>query len=278
MQTNLPTAPGSETSELARRRLLAGRGEPLFFADWERALFLHYEVDRSALQSEVPFPLDLREGRAYVSLVAFTIRGLRLRFGGPLGKWLCRPIAAHEFLNVRTYVRHRGEAGIYFLGEWLPNPLSVLLGPRTFGLPYRRAEIEYRHTPETGMLQGSVAAGRTVRRLRYEATIDAGAAPKVCGPGSLEEFLIERYVAFTSHNGRHRFFRIWHEPWRLVPAEATVFEQGLVTDRWPWFGGAEFVGANYSAGVRDVWMGWPHGTRVGKTRRPGPLEGFFDLL
>ncbi len=51
---------------------------------------------------------------AYVSLVAFTMRGLRPRLGGAA---LLKPIATHEFLNVRTYVKHRGERGIYFLAD-----------------------------------------------------------------------------------------------------------------------------------------------------------------
>src|SRR5262245_45936984 len=62
--------PGNALSAAARRRLLSRRAEPLFFADWDRALFIHYEVDAAALQRAVPFALDLREGRAYVSLVA----------------------------------------------------------------------------------------------------------------------------------------------------------------------------------------------------------------
>ncbi|MFZ4767759.1 MAG: DUF2071 domain-containing protein [Roseimicrobium sp.] len=108
-----------------------------FVADWERTLMLHYEVSPTVLQPLVPFALDVRDGKAYVSLVAFTMRGLRLRDCGWLGRLPFLPIATHEFLNVRTYVRHRGDGGIYFLAEWLPNPLSVALGRPVFGLPYR---------------------------------------------------------------------------------------------------------------------------------------------
>src|SRR5258708_3228276 len=136
-----PTQPNLESShrlsDAARRRILGARGEPLFYADWLRAVFIHYEADPEALQREVPFELDLDDGRAYVSLVAFTMRDMRPRIGGRLAAWLLKPIATHEFLNVRTYVRHGGETGIYFLAEWLSNPLSVWLGPLTFGLPYR---------------------------------------------------------------------------------------------------------------------------------------------
>ena len=96
-------------SEVARCRLLSRPGEPLFYADWERVLMIHFEVDSKALQRDVPFELDQRDGRAFVSVVAFTMRGMRPRIGGRLAAWLFRPIATHDFLNVRTYVRHRGE-------------------------------------------------------------------------------------------------------------------------------------------------------------------------
>ncbi|MBI3881156.1 MAG: DUF2071 domain-containing protein [Verrucomicrobia bacterium] len=112
-------------SAAAIERMRSRRGEPLFVADWERALMLHLEVDADELQRAVPFPLDLRDGRAFVSLVAFTLRGMRPAFGGRLGAWLMKPIATHHFLNVRAYVRHRGEPGIFFLAEWLSNRLAV---------------------------------------------------------------------------------------------------------------------------------------------------------
>src|SRR5881227_362154 len=145
-------------SDAARRRMLAVRGEPMFYARWDRALFIHYEAAPAALQRNVPFELDLRDGRAFVSIVAFTLQRMRPRIGGRLGEWLLKPIATHEFLNIRTYVRHNGEPGIFFLAEWLSNRMSVLLGPRLFGLPYRFGRIAYDHARCGNALRGSVAA------------------------------------------------------------------------------------------------------------------------
>jgi uncharacterized protein YqjF (DUF2071 family) len=260
----------------AKRRLLSRAGEPLFFADWDRALFLHFEVDPEALQREVPFPLDLREGRAYVSLVAFTLRGMRCRFGGKLGEWLLKPIATHEFLNVRTYVRDRGEPGIVFLAEWLSNPLSVKLGPMTFGLPYRYGDIQYQHRHETGIFRGSVVDARGGGELRYSARHDEAAPFDVCPGGSLDEFLLERHTAFTARHGKRGFFRIWHEPWAQKRVEATLQDISLLTGAWSWFRGARFVGANYSPGARNVWMGRPH--RLTRQTRERPrLKPFFEM-
>src|SRR6266567_6854101 len=140
-------------SEAARARLLSVRAEPLFIADWSRVLMIHYEVDPVQLQRAVPFELDQHQGRAFVSVVAFTLRDMRPRLGGRFSAWLMKPISTHEFLNVRTYVKRAEETGIYFMTEWLSNRLSVALGPRLFGLPYRHGRIQYRRDDE---LTGSV--------------------------------------------------------------------------------------------------------------------------
>jgi uncharacterized protein YqjF (DUF2071 family) len=248
----------SELSEAGKRRMLAKAGEPLFLARWDRAVFIHYQADPAVLQREVPFPLDLREGRAFVSIVAFTLLRMRPRIGGRLSEWLFKPIASHEFLNVRTYVRHAGEPGIFFLAEWLSNPLSVHLGPRTFGLPYRFGHLKYAHDHNGGEIFGAVTANDG--RLGYRATIGAsGFEPSEAE--SLTEFLLERYTAFTHHSSRRRLFRVWHEPWKQTPIEIEVIADDLLVATGDWWRSAECVGANYSPGV-EVWMGRPHRMRT----------------
>jgi hypothetical protein len=242
----IPAAvPVSEPPTLRARRRFEEGPRPLFRCAWERAVFLHYEVDPDALQPGVPFPLDLYGGKAYVSLVAFTLRGLRFFRGGP-------PLSTHGFLNVRTYVPGHG---IYFLAEWLPNPLCVFLGPRLYRLPYRRGRLAYDHYPELGVLRGRVASRDGV--LAYEARSGPALQVGPCPAGSLDEFLLERYAAYTRRGARERVFRVWHPPWRRAPVEATVREAGLAASTGPWFGAARPVSAHYSPGFEEVWMGRP---------------------
>jgi len=241
-------------SDAARRRMLAVRGEPMFYARWDRAVFIHYEADPIALRRDVPFELDLRHGRAFVSLVAFTLQRMRPRIGGRLAEWLFKPIATHEFLNIRTYVRHQGESGIYFLAEWLSNPLSVRLGPRSFGLPYHFGRISYQHACNDVALHGTVKARRG--QLTYQGCV-GGDNFESCDAGSLTEFLLERYTAFTEHRQRERFFRVWHAPWPQSPAEIELTADTLIDSTGRWWKTADYVGANYSPGV-EVWMGRPH--------------------
>jgi uncharacterized protein YqjF (DUF2071 family) len=244
----------STLSEAARRRMLALPGEPMFYARWDRAVFIHYAADPVTLQRDVPFELDLREGRAFVSIVAFTLSKMRPRIGGRFGEWILKPIATHEFLNVRTYVRHRGEPGIYFLAEWLSNPLSVHLGPRTFGLPYKFGRLIYEHARVRGNIRGDVEAREG--RLSYQGDVAARSfVPSE--PGSLTEFMVERYTAFTFNRKRRRLFRVWHEPWPQAPLEMNITADDLVGSTGAWWKSAEYLTANYSPGV-EVWMGRPH--------------------
>ena len=131
---------------------MESRVRPLFIADWERAVFLHFDVRPEELQRQVPFELDLFEGkRAIVSLVASAMRNMRLRRGGKWTAWITRPVATLSFLNLRTYVRgNNGEPGIFFIREWLNSKLAVKLGAITFGLPYRYAELSFFHCFERG--------------------------------------------------------------------------------------------------------------------------------
>jgi uncharacterized protein YqjF (DUF2071 family) len=234
------------------------RDRPLFLADWRRVLFIHFAMDPQILAPIVPFPLDLYDGRAYVSLVAFTQARLRPAFGPRLARVLTAPLAEHAFLNVRTYVRGpRGscrehERAVYFIAEWIPNRLAAFVGPRTYGLPYRLGRLAYDHAPEDGRLRGRVQAGDAA--LVYDAstagTVDALAPAE---PGSLTHFLIERYAAYTVRHRVRRRFAVRHAPWPHIDAVVDVMDQSLLAVAAPCLGRLGRPGAaTYSPGVHDV--------------------------
>lgn len=247
-----------EPSIAARQQMLSRRGEPLFIAGWQRALMIHFEVDAEALQRDVPFQLNLRDGRAFVSLVAFTMVGMRPRFGGRLSAWLFRPIATHDFLNVRTYVRDGNEYGIHFLAEWLSSRLAVKLGPTAFGLPYHYGRIKYHHDWQNGVIQGQITDAVDDTKLAYHAKRLGYTSFEPCETGSLDEWLMERYTAFNSAGRRKQFFRVWHPPWPQCATRVVLEEKSLLTRNWPWFYNANLICANYSPGFDTVWMGRPH--------------------
>jgi uncharacterized protein YqjF (DUF2071 family) len=261
MNAVAPTGLFNETpSGAARRRFLTREGRPLLLADWERALFMHFELPPEVLQRHVPFELDLFEGRAFMSLVAFTMRGMRLARGGRLGRWLCAPLGEQRFLNVRTYVRQDGEAGIHFLTEWISHALCVPFGPVTYGLPYRWGKHTFMHAHERGIVRGRVETRRGGGAMEYAAQPADGVRNwrfDIPAAGSLDEFFLERYAAFTQHGSKRRLFRIWHEPWRTAAAETELIDDSILRLHLPWWNEARLIGANYSPGAFNIWMGRP---------------------
>ncbi len=244
-------------SELAKARMLQTEGKPTLTSDWNRAVFIHFEVPANILQPLVPFELDLWHGKAYVSLVAFTMNNLRPTVGGRLGALLTTPISSHPFLNVRTYVKHGHETGIFFLIEWLTNRLSVWLGPRTFGLPYHFGQLNYHHNQEDGHLDGEITSPDAPSSIRYDADIDPTASLEPVEPNSLDEFLLERYIAFTMRGKTALHFRIWHTPWPQTPIDLHLHQADLLDATGNWRADATVVSAQYSSGVKNVWMGLP---------------------
>lgn len=219
---------------------------------------IHFEVEPEALQREVPFQLDLLNGRAFVSAVAFTMSRMRPRRGGRCAAWIFRPVATHDFLNIRTYVRHRGESGIHFLAEWLSSRLAVKLGPASFGLPYRYGWIAYQHDAPNEIIQGQVVDAASGSKLEYRAQYHETPNAQPCETGSLDEWLMERYTAFNSAGWVKRLFRVWHPPWSQWAATVTLEDTSLLRLNWPWFKHAHLLAANYSPGFDQVWMGRPH--------------------
>jgi uncharacterized protein YqjF (DUF2071 family) len=160
---------------------------------------------------------------------------------------------------VRTYVHHEGEAGIFFLVEFLPNLINRIAGLKTFGLPLRWGELRYEHDadPRGGAFFGEVVPVFGQGRLTYRGMRPEHGEDHEAEPGSREEFLFERYNAFTRERAVSRRFRVWHRPWRFAELDLHVNDDSLLEGTGEWYRHAEFAGAAHSRGLVDVWMGRP---------------------
>ncbi|MDF1825797.1 MAG: DUF2071 domain-containing protein [Verrucomicrobiales bacterium] len=242
------------TSAEARHAMEDRFAETVLLSDWVDFVFIHFEVDRDLLQQVVPFPVDTYEGKAFVSLVAFTMKRMRPAFGGKATGWILRPIASHQFLNLRTYVNLGGQTGIFFMEEWLNEKFAVILGPKTFGLPYHYASVDYLHDEERCACRVLANEGEICFSGRKNKALGT-----VC-PGSRDDFLLERYTAFTAAGRKPHYFRVWHPSWKIGAVDhfeltSRVLLSGL---RELWTDTAIVVGTHWSPGVFDVRMGRPH--------------------
>lgn len=213
----------SDIDRLAPTRRPAGR--PVMRQSWRHLGFLHWEVAAEALRPLVPngLEIDTFEGRAYVGLVPFTMHGVRPTWAPALPA-----LSRFHEVNVRTYVHLGGqEPGVYFFSLDAASRLAVI-GARAFwSLPYHFAAMSLRQEGDA-ILYGSSRRWPAPKpaecRLRYRPRGEASAAR----PGSLEHFLAERYLLYTTSRGRLLRGRVHHSPYPLQAAECTVLEETLL--------------------------------------------------
>lgn len=195
------------------------RGPWIMRQEWLDLLFAHWPLPPEALAPLVPAPLQLDtfDGRAWVGVVPFRMRGVR-----PRGLPALPPLSAFPELNVRTYVRFGGRAGVYFFSLDAGNVLAALGGRVAFRLPYFHARMAARSDDGVVMY-----ACRRLPPARHGASFTARYRPSgtasYAAPGSLTDWLTTRLCLFTVDR-RGRCFRadIQHTPWPLQPAEAEV--------------------------------------------------------
>ena len=241
---------GGMDNDAARTRLERDGGA-VALTDWRSTVFLHFAVPPGALQPSIPFPLDLHDGMAYVSIVSFDQRNFRLPAGGPLAH-LVHFIGSNLFCNLRTYVQVRGEPGVFFMTEWVPNPLGAVAAPIYPVLRYRLARLKYQTQGDRTRRTVFAQQGQ----MTLEAEIPRAARLTLAEPGSVAEFCLERYTAFARSPFGDTRFHIWHHPWDQTDILGELSDDRLLAIR-PWYAEAIPAGAQYSPGITGVRIGLP---------------------
>lgn len=199
---------------------LAQREKPPGFSvlsmRWEALLFLHWAQDPAEIQKTLPSGLqvDTFDGRAWLAVVPFFMRRVHPR-GLPCVPWLS------DFLefNVRTYVfDERGVPGVWFYSLLCNQPVAVELARRFFHLNYLHARLHAAN--ETGNIADFSWEERGHGTAAFRGK-ESTAPYTTSLPGSLEFFLVERYVLFSaSPCGRIYAGAVHHPPYEIAPAEA----------------------------------------------------------
>ena len=203
----------------------------LLHQNWHHLLFLHWEIPAAELQALLPprLTLDTFEGKAYVGLVPFTLSGVRAVLTPPL-PWISH---FHE-INVRTYVHLDGrDPGVWFFSLDASSKLAVAAARAAYKLPYFDAEMEFAASTEAlptidfdskrSDSRGTMPANAHIRYRPVEGSF----APAV--PGTLDHFLVERYILYTQDEQRQLLrARVHHQPYPVQRAEVLALNETLV--------------------------------------------------
>ena len=185
---------------------------------------MHWPVPASVLRPRIPssFDLDLLDGDAYVGVVPFAMEGVRPK--------IVPEAAAFAFLetNVRTYVTRNGEPGVYFFSLEAESILAVAAARVAFSLPYFHARMSL--TEQAGEVHDVRYRTRRVRgsHASHEVHYRLGEMLGPSMPGTVEHFLLERYLLFTERGGRPWKGQVHHSPYPAQRAEVLSVRDELV--------------------------------------------------
>jgi uncharacterized protein YqjF (DUF2071 family) len=194
---------------------------------WNNLLFAHWRADATALARHVPagFDIDCLNGDAWLSVVPFYMTNVRVRCVPPVP-------GASSFgeVNVRTYVRRAGKAGVFFFSLDAESVAAVWGAYTALNLPYYTAAMTIANDTQVRYESRRRADSRRSLVAQYAP---AG-APMEPQPGTLDYFLTERYCLYaTSRRGRPYRLEIHHRPWLLQPATARLSDVSIAAGLHP---------------------------------------------
>jgi uncharacterized protein YqjF (DUF2071 family) len=163
------------------------------------------------------FELDLFEGEAWIGIVPFRMSNVAPRLV-PAMPW----ISAFPELNVRTYVKVGGRAGVYFFSLDASNPVAVGVARALVHLPYYPASMECVERDGWIHYRSDRTSGRAPS-AQFVARYRPAGPPQPPLAGTREYFLTERYCQYTvDRRGKSYTLDIHHPPWPLQNAEAEL--------------------------------------------------------
>jgi uncharacterized protein YqjF (DUF2071 family) len=185
---------------------------------WHDLLFMHWAMAPEKIRPLVPpaLDLDLYDGQAYLAVAPFWMSGIRSRFLPPMPG-----LNRFPELNVRTYVRYRGNVpGVFFFSLDAGNLTAVRAARSFYGLPYFHAEMSVKSLGEN--YEYVSRRLQDPRPAEFRGRYRPVSAPRPREKGSLEHFLTERYCLYAVRGPQVSRACIHHLPWPLQDAEADV--------------------------------------------------------
>lgn len=214
---------------------------------WRELLFLHYPYDPEAIQRVLPpgltvdtYPDETGREMAWIGLVPFRMEGVR-----PKGMPKIQPCENFPETNVRTYCHVNGrDPGVWFFSLDAANPFACVWARQFFHLPYHEAKMSVESKSGEVHYESARFRGQEAQNsVHCHIGDEIGSAE----PGTLEFFLIERYLLYSYKTGRLFKGQVFHQPYPLRKVENFSVSSGLIEANGLVPG--EFNLAVFSAGV-----------------------------
>ena len=189
---------------------------------WDDLLFLHWRFPVDVVQRTLPEGLfvDGFDGAAWMGVVPFFMNAIR-PVCCPALPW----ISWFLELNLRTYVHDAdGRPGVWFYSLDCNQPVAVWTARTFFSLPYQFARMRAQRPSSQRIIYTSQRRGDAHEsRFDYELARET----KLAEPGTLEFFLVERYLLFTQTPRGLCTGRVHHAPYPLADVNVREWDTRL---------------------------------------------------
>jgi uncharacterized protein YqjF (DUF2071 family) len=179
---------------------------------WYDLASVHWPYDPAEVQRLLPAGLrvDTCQGAAWVGLIPFHMRRIRVPRCPPLGRWSTFPET-----NVRTYVAAPdGRRAVWFCSLDISRIVPAIVARITYGLPYCWGKMSITHgEPDTV----EYAASRRWPHHGADSrmTIRIGELVHDEDLTEVERFVTARWALASTCAGVNVWANVDHDPWRL---------------------------------------------------------------
>ncbi|MBI5761050.1 MAG: DUF2071 domain-containing protein [Planctomycetales bacterium] len=210
---------------------------PIGYQVWTNLLFVHWRIPAELVAPLLPksLTLDTRDGDAFVGLVPFYMSGVR-----PWWSPAIPGISTFCETNVRTYVHHEGrDPGVWFFSLEAAKSLAVRIARWRWYLPYFRARMSLRRKGDRVSYDShrlwpeprgaGMTAEINVGPLLGHDVANRESPPGRAIPGTLEHFLVERYILFAAdQHGNLMRGQVHHIPYPVRTAKVVSLTETLL--------------------------------------------------
>lgn len=183
-------------------------------ANWEKLIFVNYQVDPNILRPYLPTGLELDDhnGTYYLSFVT-------MRFDNTRVKNIPFPFHKRfEEVNLRFYVKRKSidgswRKGVVFISEIVPKPLITFVARMLYNESYQTMKLSHRWIRTHDLQDISYSIHKDHKKNTI--SIETNSESKSIAPNSLQDFIIERYFGYTkNHKGKTIEYQVIHKPWK----------------------------------------------------------------
>jgi uncharacterized protein len=224
-KTKLQDHPPAEIDRITPT--LCPSGRVVMRQRWAHLLFLHWAVPISYFDGRIPpeLVLDTFEGMAYVGLIPFTMTGIR----PPWSPSIPGVSDFHE-TNLRTYVHLNGrDPGVWFFSLDAGNALGVGIARTLWRLPYHMAKMDVAAAEDGTVRYASERLWPKPTPATAEIVCRPEGESKASEPGSLEHFLLERYILYSQKDNRIFCGQVHHQAYAARPAQVLHLDESLLS-------------------------------------------------